>query len=390
MIKILSVVVFLSSNIFAQVNFNEFLNNALKNSPYLKSNTLSIKQATLEGEALNRYENPSLELEFAQFKPDVGVDENGYRVAVAQPIRLWGIGSDKEEFAKSLKTKAKANYTLSHANLSKNISLLFVEYAHKQKSYLLAKEELAIASRIYEISIARYEAGTISQGVMLQAKVDFEMVDINLDTLSLSAKDEYLKLLEVAGYTKEIELNHNYDFNLQSDSKSSKNPDLEYINSLQNEAITSSKVNSNKLEYVDLLAEFENEPDQDIFRVGVSIPLVIFNSKKQEMQIAKLESSKAKFIAKKHLGEITLNRLKLTQQRDLLKSLEAKNIKTLSTQEKLLKMFEDGYKIANVNLLELQNIKNRVIKTKESLIKIKFALDVNAINTNYISGAYNE
>ncbi len=390
MIKILSAVVFLSSILFAQISFDEFLNNALKNSPYLKSNSLSIQQATLEGAVLQRYENPSLELEYAQFKPNVDANDNGYRVAVSQPVRLWGVGSDKEDLAKSLESKSKANYTLSHANLSKNISLLFIAYAQKKELYSLAKEELEIALRIYEISKARYEAGTISQGVMLQAKVDFEMIDINLDSLHLSSNEEYFKLLEVAGYKEKIKLNHKYDFNIQSDLEALNNPDLKYINSLNDEALATSKVNSNKLEYIDLLAEFENEPDQDIFRVGVSIPLAIFNTKKEEMQIAKLESNKAKLIAKKQTDKITLSMLKLSEQRGLLIGLQAKNSRTLATQEKLLTMFEESYKIANVNLLELQNIKNRVIETKESLIKIKFALDVNTINTNYIAGAYNE
>ncbi len=70
--------------------------------------------------------------------------------------------------------------------------------------------------------------------------------------------------------------------------------------------------------------------------------------------------------------------------------LKSKNKETLKTQIKLLEMFEDAYKIASINLLELQNVKNRVIKTKESLIKIHTALNQNAIFTNYIAGAYNE
>ena len=56
----------------------------------------------------------------------------------------------------------------------------------------------------------------------------------------------------------------------------------------------------------------------------------------------------------------------------------------------LLKMFEEGYKIANINLLELQDIKNKVIETKERLIQIKTALNQNAIITNYMQGNYNE
>jgi len=82
--------------------------------------------------------------------------------------------------------------------------------------------------------------------------------------------------------------------------------------------------------------------------------------------------------------------IKISQERILLQKLKTKSIETLKVQEKLLKMFEDGYKIASINLLELQNIKNQMIKTEESIIKIKSTLDVNTISINYITGAYNE
>ncbi len=389
MIKILSVVVFLSSSMLA-LDFDEFLNNALKNSPYLKSHDLSIKQASLQGKILTRYENPSVELEYSQFDIDKISDKNGYRAAFSQPIRLWGIGSDREKLALSTEKKVQANYTLSHAQLTQDISLLFVEYAQKHELYTLAQEELDIASRIYEISQARFQAGTISQGVMLQAKVDYEMVDISLDSLKISFNERYFKLLEVAGYVNAVELNHNYVFSVKESAYLSSNPDLKLIDMSKKEALAREEVNSNSLEFIDLFGEYENELDQDIFRVGVSFPLTLFNTKKEETQVAKLEASKAEFYAKKESDKITLKTAKLNQERILLKKLKIKNETTLKTQEKLLKMFEDSYKIANVNLLELQNVKNRVIKTKESLIKIESALDANAIQTNYIAGAYNE
>jgi len=395
MIKILSVVVFLSSGIFAQnllnkpLGFDEFLNNALKNSPYLKSHDLSIKQASLQGEILTRYENPSLELEYSEFSPDIGLGESGYRVALAQPLRLWGVGSDKERLALSTENKAQANYLLSRAQLVQEISLLFTKYAQQHALYTLAKEELDIALRIYEISQARFQAGTISQGVMLQAKVDYEMIDIDLDALKLSFNEQYFKLLEVAGYGKKIELSHNYIFRVK-ETTSTSNPDLKLINAAKEKALSTASVNSNKIEFIELLGEFESEPDQDIFRVGISVPLALFNTKKEETQIAKLEAGKTEFNAKRESDKITLTTVKLKEERALLQKLKVKNSATLKTQEKLLKMFEDSYKIANVNLLELQSVKNRVIKTKESLIKIKSALDSNAIKTNYIAGVYNE
>jgi cobalt-zinc-cadmium efflux system outer membrane protein len=53
-------------------------------------------------------------------------------------------------------------------------------------------------------------------------------------------------------------------------------------------------------------------------------------------------------------------------------------------------MYEDGYEISNINLLQLQDIKNRVIETKRTLIQIHTALNQNAIYTNYTQGSYNE
>ncbi|MDQ7069126.1 MAG: hypothetical protein Q9M40_14850 [Sulfurimonas sp.] len=53
-------------------------------------------------------------------------------------------------------------------------------------------------------------------------------------------------------------------------------------------------------------------------------------------------------------------------------------------------MYEEGYKIANTSLLQLQDIKNKVIQTREQIIQTDTALNKNAIYTNYNQGNYNE
>ncbi len=53
-------------------------------------------------------------------------------------------------------------------------------------------------------------------------------------------------------------------------------------------------------------------------------------------------------------------------------------------------MYEDGYKIANINLVELQLIKNHMIRTQEKLIDINTKKENNIIEYNYLTGAYNE
>jgi cobalt-zinc-cadmium efflux system outer membrane protein len=389
MIKILSAVVLISASLFAQ-DFDAFLDNALKNSSYLKSSNLSLSQAREQGSVMTRYKNPSLDLEYSSFKPDNFSDDNGYRAAFTQPVRLWGVGSDTEAYADATLKKAASNYSLSYAEFTRDISLLYTEYANQRKKLELAGEELEIAKHIYDISKERSSAGTISRGEMLQAQVDYEMVEIKAQTLNLDIQDTYFKLLKFAGIRNEVELDFKYEFKLAADASSLKNPSINYLKSYKEEAKASSQINSNRVKWVDITAEFENEPDQNIMRVGASIPLAIFNTSSEEMQIAKLEADKTELLIENENAKISIENIKLKKQRELLLLLKSKNEETLKTQIKLLKMFEDGYKIASINLLELQNIKNRVIKTKESLIKIDTALNQNAITTNYIAGAYNE
>lgn len=389
MIKILSAVVLISASLFAQ-DFDAFLDNALKNSTYLKSSNLGLSQAREQGSVMTRYKNPSLELEYSEFRPDSSKDDNGYRAAFTQPIRLWGVGSDAQAYADATLKKAASNYSLSYAEFTRDISLLFSEYATHKKKLELASEELEIAKHIYEISKERNSAGTISRGEMLQAQVDYEMVEIKAQTLNLDIQETYFKLLKFAGISKEVELDFKHEFKLDSDAPSSQNPNINYLKSYKEEAKAFSQINSNSVKWIDLTAEYENEPDQNIMRIGASIPLAIFNTSREEMQIAKLEADKTELLIENEKAKISIENIKLKKQRELLVLLKSKNEQTLKTQTKLLKMFEDGYKIASINLLELQNIKNRVIKTKESLIKIDTALNQNAITTNYIAGAYNE
>lgn len=396
MIKILSVFVFLSSTMLAQdmlqksIDFDEFLNKAIQNSLYLKSSKIDIDKAAQQQKILTRYQNPSLALQYSEFRPDNGDSENGYRVEVTQAIRLWGVGRDKDSLGLASKEKAKANYHLSHAQFIYGISHQFTKYAYKKELHSLAEDEQSIALRIYEISQARLDAGTISKGEMLQAKVDYEMAEIRFDTLRLSVIDDYYSLLESAGYSSKIVLNHHYDFNTQGSDSQESNPKIMLIKKVQEEAIAKSRVDTHKIEWIEVGAEYEKEANEDVFRVGVVVPLAIFESKKEEQRISSLELNKAEFELKRYSDEITLKIKKLSEEKILLQKLKIKNEQTLKTQEELLIMFEDSYKIANINLLELQDVKNRVIDTKKSLIKIKSAMDINVINTNYTLGVYNE
>lgn len=371
-------------------SFDMFLQKAIENSPYLKSSALGIDQAKEEGSAITRYKNPSLELEYSRFEPDIGDSDNGFKVNYAQPIRLWGVGNDKERLSEAILQSANADYEQKRAGFIRDISLFYTRYAEQKMLVSLGEEERRIAKKIYEISKARYEAGTISRGVMLQSQVAYEMIQIRNENLSLTAMQSYYYLLKQAGINQELEVDTEHEFAIKALSNNAQNPDVINLHGVQEKAISQAAVNSNTVEWMSLYAEYENEPEQDIARIGVTLPLAFFNTKSQEKQIARMEADKADLLIQNKNTQLDIENNRLQKQKQTLTRLKDQNTKILETEIELLKMFEEGYKIANINLLELQGIKNKVIETKERLIQIKTALNQNAITTNYMQGSYNE
>jgi len=371
-------------------SFDTFLQRAIQNSPYLESSALSVKQVKERGSAISRYKNPTLELEYSDFNPDAGSSDDGYRVNFSQPIRLWGVGDDRDTLANNTIKNADASYARAKAIFVRDISIAYTNYTNKKSLVKLGKQELNIAKTIYDISSSRYEVGTISRGLMLQAKIDYEMVQIKNENLSLNATQAYYNLLNLSAVNEEIALDDEYSFSLHVEQDLANNPNLMVLKSQQDTALAQAILDTNKVEWMNVFAEFESEPEQDITRFGVNFPLAIFNTKSQEVQIAKLQSEKASLLIDNQETKLNITMSRLQKERASLEILQSKNQEILTSEVELLKMFQDGYKIANINLLQLQDIKNKVISTKRALIQTKTALDKNTITQNYNQGQYND
>ncbi len=385
--KLLLVIPLITTSLFAQ-SFDAFLERAVEKSPLLKASHLQIEQITEQGSVLTRYENPNLVLEASYFNPDAVDGDFGFRAAYLQPVRLWGVGNNKESLANANVALAQANYSETKASFVRDISLQYTTYAQNDLLQALAEEELALASTIYDISKERYDAGTISRGIMLQAQVDFKMLKARVQTLALIRQRNYYDLLKNAGISDDVELETEYSF-VQS-GEHGQNPQLLQLENRQKSAVANAEVNTNKVEWMNLVGVYEKEPDQDIFRFGASIPLAFFNTKSQEKRIATLEASRSEMLTQNAQTQLTIELKRLDYESEALHNLQIIDEDILESEKELLSMYEDGYKIANVNLLALQDAKRRLIETKERLIRIKIELDRNAIIYNYLQGTYND
>lgn len=381
MIKLL-LFVSLSAALMAE-SYEQFLAKAIEKSPYLNASALLMDQSRLEGKKVVRYENPTLQVEGAKFQ-----SANGYRVGINQPIRLWGVGEDKEQISRSMVANAKANVALERSRFIKELSLLYVDYAQNQKLLNLAQEELKIAQSINTVSKERYTNGTLSKALMLQADVAYADAASNLLEHQKEAMKSYDALREYAGIMEEISIDSQHLFTRMQDEKSS--PELTLLSAENTLKASQAKLETRVIESIGVFGEYEKEPDQNIYRAGISIPLPLFNTKNEEKVLQAIQTRQNALFLKAHNDRLGLHKKRLLREIASLESLLQQRQENLKNAQELLLMYRDAYAIANVNLLELYEIKNRRLAIQEEIISLQSQINRSTIEFNYLQGSYNE
>lgn len=382
MIKLLLFVSLCSATLMAE-SFEHFMAQAIEKSPYLNASGLMVDQAKLEGKKAIRYENPTLQVEGSKFQ-----SANGYRVGINQQVRLWGIGEDKEQISRSMVASARANVAVERSRFIKELSLLYVDYAQAQKLLNLANEELKIAQSINNVSKERYAKGSLSKALMLQADVAYSDALSNRAESQKEAVKSYDSLREYAGFSEEIAIDAENNFIRLRSEKS--NPDLALLTSENDLKASQAKLETRIIESVGVFTEYEKEPDQNIYRAGISIPLPIFNTKREEKSIQELQIRQNALFFKAQNDRLGLRKKSLLKEITSLETLLQQRKENLKNAQELLEMYQDAYAIANVNLLELYEIKNRRIATQEEIISLQSQINRSTIEYNYLQGAYNE
>lgn len=382
MIKLLLFVSLCTAALMAE-NFEDFLTQAVKNSPYLNASSLLMAQAQLEGKKVVRYDNPTLDVERSKFQ-----SENGYRLGINQPVRLWGVGEDKEHISRSMVANAKANVVLERSRFIKELSLLYVDYAQNQKFLTLAEEELKIAQSINDISKQRYSNGTLSKALMLQADVAYTDTLLERSEQQKETIKSYDALREFAGISEEIEIDPNYVFHCIQEEKSS--PDLALLSAENELKASQTKLETRLIESIGVFGEYEKEPDQNIYRAGISIPLPIFNTKREEKVLQEIQIRQNALYLKAQNDRLGLHKKSLIKEIAALETLLQQRQENLKNAQELLSMYRDAYTIANVNLLELYEIKNRTLSIQKEMISLQAQINRSTIEYNYLQGTYND
>ncbi len=383
------IALFLVANLHA-ISYEALLEKALQNNASLQIDKTQSQKVKLEGGIERRLQNPTIAFELSDFASQRIFRDNalGARVGVSQPLLLPSVKEDKKRLTQTQVALQEQNFLLNKLAFiyQFNLHYLALKKAHQQQK--LQEEAVEISKKIRDVVEGRFRAGTVAKSELLQVEIELKEVLTQAKQLALESLAKKHELLLFAN----LSLNHSVDtqHHFNETTVSLQHPMVGLIE--KKEAVAQSKleVASHTIQTIELFSEIEAEPDQDIFRVGVAVPLPIFNKNREEKQLAKIEIQNQKLALFSTQKALRLELAQLKEELGVQRALKT-NYEALVEEEKaLLEMYQKGYRMAKVNLLKLSSVKKELLRTKENLLATAFNIEKNIIKINYLQGAYNE
>ena len=374
------------------MDYQRFKAEVLQHSKILKAQNLSLQMQEEENRMLLRSANPELGLEMGGYDQELGGTDLGYAANIRQRIRTGTYMQGLKMQAKASQLLTKAYTVQGRAGYLKTLEKLYTEYVYESRMFKLLTREQKLLQRVAGMVRARYRSGSDTKVSYLQAKSEASALSAQIFTARAKKEALYRQLLSIASLEKRVVLDASFIYpvalpEIKSDKPTPKQQLLQAKEKLYESEYAKYK---NSFQSYSIVGGVEEEPDQMIGRVGVDIPLVLFNRQKEERSLAKLKMHQAKLrneqlaIETEAQKRIHLNTIKaLVIQYRALKRLQRE-------QQELVTLLEEGYKIAKSSIFNLMRAKNKLIETRKALLKTQKEINEQTIALRFLEGAYND
>ena len=369
----------LSLSLFA-MSFEEFKDEAVQKSFLLQKSQLQIQKSILQKEKSLRKSNPEFEGNIAKY----GL-EAGFELTMKLPYRLDSFLQDLKVSLQKNILVAKYQKALAKKEFVKNIERLYTKYIYQMRKTANIKQELTIQHRLLSIAKEKFRKG-------FGKKIDILKIESKLLTLSNSLYEQKQKaqkaLYELYRFAA-LEYPIDGDKFLYSfdDFKLLRVDGLfvQLLDMQKSLSLAQAKVYGHNLQNIDLVVNYEKEPESEIVRAGISFAFPLFK-KEQERRIALLKAKEME--AKKEVLQKTLQIYKNELlQRFVFLQNRAKALQKAKTKlQNLLHLYEESYRIDKSSLLDLINTKDELIATQNALLNIFYEVNILVIEANYLKG----
>ena len=288
---------FLASSLLSAVTIDELVKNSFEKNYDLKSLNKSIQVANEQIKVSKNWENPMLE-----FKTyNIGLDkplsnQKEYGVELSQVIPIGNRLDIEESIA--LKDRNIKEFDLEDKKLE--LESKIYEYSYNililEKRYKLIEKYLKNIEKLEELysSLYKYEKASLNE--VLNTKVSYLDLKLELDNLKTMIDNLYLNL-ELISYEKVQIIDENLD--IKEINKASINQELVIthpkVKTLEEDSSKYKEMASleeaKKYSNVTLSVEYMQNAEQDYGNVSVGIPLPLYKTENINALKAKLNSN---------------------------------------------------------------------------------------------------
>ena len=380
---------FIVLNLHAQT-YEELLNRAIEKSLQLKVVQSRQEEVSLQGQIDRRFKNPNLELEIADFSSKFLTQSNefGVRVGVSQSILLPHIREDKKRIEVREFNVEKERYFVEKSKFIYRFNLKYLAYKDALKKLELYNRVVSISTNLLDAVRSRYQEGAVAKSEFLEMNLKHRDMLNEKEMLDFKLTESKNSLLSFALLSDVVEIDGSYQFRLLDIQKTHS---LIKLNQAK-ERVSQEKLEllRHSLESIEVFSELEREPDQDVFRIGISIDLPTFNLKSEERQLEKIKIANQKLRIAEQEKLLTIQIAQLKYEVSKLKALNDEYRSSILEKKELFEIYKKSYELAKVNFLKLQKTLQNIVTTEEKILENSLSIEESIIKINYLQGGYSE
>lgn len=345
------------------------------------------------------FANPEVEVGAGPSRYRSGTHEtrNNWGVALSQPLEFSDVRSARREIAESNVSVASLNAEINQVELRAKVKQAFYQVLQRQDALRLVEDDRNLLQQIRERVKLRVDIGESPRYELIKA-----------DTEALAAERDYqaalVRVAEAKAYLQglvspsmssdyvlmgELPMKRNLPAIESLREQISQSPYLRQVRAASQTADAKLRLEQNlRSPGLTVKAGIEQDPDLTSFRLGLAVPLPLWNQR--QGQIAEASANINQVQAQLSDKELALNRdLESAYQRYVIAKNQLNSFETglLSQAESVLKVAESAYRYGERGILEYLDAQRTYRLVKRDYLAARFDYVSTMLEIERLAGA---
>jgi outer membrane protein TolC len=346
-----------------------------------------------EKEALERYESVLKSEWFYEqtrvkvqtlpqpMEAEIGVSDYGSkrlgRFEILWPLRLPGYSKALERIVQDRKKLLNLYREIERRKFIRQLETLYTDAVFLKKRVAVAQEEKEVQESIVRMLRQRVRNGFAKEVDFIKERQKLLEIEIKLKKLQNEFIASKLRLQSFAAIDKEPYIG---DFLYRKFKKSEVIDWRTKVLEVKKMVALQEAKSVRNFDEINLILEYEEEPDRSITRAGLSLKLPFYKKNQRELKLLKVR--KISLLMAKQRAAFSYALQELERSIEGLLKILPKQKELIRSGEELFKRYAFGFKNGSVTLLQLLEVKKALFTRKSAFIETEAKLNKKLIEYN--------